>query len=221
MRERGVPKNTSEIFRGNIIEPELPIEKVRGCLAASAMFAGKASCGRDSLPRVMSGSVMRALNGVKPERKEILTRSGPFVASVTHVNLLLAPEVTFYCRATDTEEFARLTRAACDGGHIGAKHNVGYGKITGVKIEGAGADWSMERDGVPTRPLPVDRFRGMVNDDAPVAFVTYKCPYWLMEEAVDCYVPPASQYMPGSLDFDKIEDGLSEALGQAAGGQKK
>lgn len=210
----------------NILDADLPIEQEGGCYAASGMFIeGITVTGEDTIIRVMPNSFVAKLGSFSPNNKELNTSCGQYVSSMHKIITIHTPEVAFYARATDVDEFARLLKMFRDGGRLGGKGSIGYGQISYVRIEATENDWGLMRDGIPTRPLPVTAFRDKVNKDVPVEKVGYKPPYWHYVNQDWCFVPPVSQYMPvrdaaGSVG-DIIGQRITKLQEQNAGKKKK
>lgn len=212
MVDKGIFKNTSEDAPENLIDPILPLVRRGDCYAASAMFVEQAAYRRDTIVRRMGAGMMERLHSFMPDRAELKTSQGPYTATMTPVNILSTPEVVFYCHVTDMQEFVRLSRLVKQGGHIGAKHNVGYGQISGMRIDPVREDWSYVREGVPTRPLPAVEFASLVNPGTGISHATYRPPYWYQGYATDCFLPPVSQWMPENAAADELKARMEQRL---------
>lgn len=212
MIDNGFYKNTSEDAQVNLVDPVLPLERRGYCYAASAMFVERAAYRKDTLSRTMDAGTMQAVHRFSPDELEMKTSQGPFTAVMTPVNIFSAPEIAFYCNVTDMQKFVRLSKMVKQGGYIGAKHNIGYGQISGMRIVPVREDWSYVRDGVPTRPLPVKEFASMVRPGTGISYATYRAPYWYQGYATDCFLPPISQWMPENVDTGRLKARLEQRL---------
>lgn len=212
MVDKGVHKNTSEDAPENLVDPMLPLERRGYCYAASAMFVERAAYRKDTIIRNMDAGTMEVVYRFAPDDVELTTSHGPFTAAMMPVNILSTPEIAFYCNVTDMQEFVRLSKLVKQGGYIGAKHNVGYGQISGLRIEPVKEDWSYIREGVPTRPLPAMEFISQVKPGTGISHATYRAPYWYQGYATDCFLPPVSQWLPENVDTDKLKAELKQKL---------
>jgi len=212
MIDKGLCKNTSEDAPENLVDPVLPLARRGGCYAASAMFVENAAYRKDIILRKMDEGVMKDMYRFAPNDTTLTTNHGPFAAVMVPVNLLATPEINFYCYVTDMQEFVRLSKLVKQGGYVGAKHNIGFGQISGMRIDPVKEDWSYVREAVPTRPLPAREFITLVRPGTGISHATYRPPYWFQGYATDCFLPPISQWMPDNIDTDRLKADLEQKL---------
>ncbi len=126
------------------------------------------------------------------------SKSGPFRQFYERYLLLCTPYIEFYVSTDSLDDLGDLLHRVKQLGYIGSKHNVGYGKLRerdGIEVFDAKVDYSVWKDGKPTRPVPVDS----VSEKLPLAiqYVSYRPPYFHMANKKECYIPPAEQWYPG------------------------
>lgn len=69
---------------------------------------------------------------------------------------------------------------------IGKKTSQGYGRVARWDVEPWPHDWSVERDGQPTRAIPIG---GAFSLDDHILYAGYRPPYWLPANQAMCRVP--------------------------------
>lgn len=93
--------------------------------------------------------------------------------------------ITFYARG-DVKEVERLLMTYIT--HIGKKASQGYGEILNFTVEKIAEDYSLVKNGKPTRPIPIDadiKFE----DDVQLFKHALLPPYWRTDNLVACYMP--------------------------------
>jgi hypothetical protein len=213
MKEKGYFKTSSENIKDNLVFPDLPIKRVGNCYASSAMFVpeGAAFIQEDILNK--TGSWKRGMAMHRPDTPYV-TDTKEFRIAQIKVWLLATPYIDFYVNVTDDDKFFRLLTKVNDNHFLGAKHAVGFGYITKITFDDVKEDWSFMKDGIPTRPLPVELFKGKVKDGVSEGKSTYYPPYWFYQNQDDCYLPPVEQYTPqvSKSLFDSVEHELMAQL---------
>lgn len=129
------------------------------------------------------------VDGVQVEmtaRKLNLT-SGRYKELRVALPTVWAPEIVWYA-VGDSEGLANLLAYAPA---IGKKVSQGNGWVAEWVVEPWPADWSLLRDGVATRslPLPLARQLGAAGDELVMG---YRPPYYVRTHQERCIVPPAS-----------------------------
>jgi CRISPR type IV-associated protein Csf3 len=148
---------------------------------------------------------------VKTKKKRIPLMAGHFKSSMVSIPTSLAKEVRFYVRGNIDEckwLFANVTA-------LGKDRNKGYGAVQSMSIEEIPEDWSLFRDGVVMRPIPVREMpvgwmqSGM---QAAVMNLTFAPPYWNRAAAVQC-VAPGSRLagFPAGQCWDAVEELCGES----------
>jgi len=102
------------------------------------------------------------------------------------IGLVVVPArtVTFYAKgeASKIEELLHGLPA------LGKKRADGFGFVSGFEVEEVEEDWSLVRDGVAMRPLPV----GMLAWRSDAVMMAYRPPYWSKRNITLC-APPGAQ----------------------------
>ena len=208
MQEHGYTKTPTEINQENLVVPELPIKKRGNCYLASGMFLPKHTYSRaDAITK--RGDTTTKIGKTLPEFLPSGTCMSPGLIRYT---ALATPYVDFYADVTDPDEFIRLLRKVDS---IGPKSSIGYGRVVDKEccvIEGYELEYRTE-EGLPTRPLPVELFKGEISSDAPIGYSTYYAPYWFTKNKAKCYLPTPNQYSPlPTMDETTFDDIRMEAL---------
>jgi hypothetical protein len=213
MQEKGYFKTSSENIKDNLVFPDLPIKRVGNCYAASAMFVpnGAAFIQEDILNK--TGSWKHGMAIHRPDTPyQVKTKE--FRIYQIKVWLLATPYIDFYINVTNDDKFFKLLEKVNNNHFLGAKHAVGFGRIVRIDCGKAEKDWSFMKDGIPTRPLPVELFKGKVKAGVSEGKSTYYPPYWFYQNQDDCYLPPVEQYTPQVSKnlFDSVEHELMTQL---------
>ncbi len=191
MLKEGYTKTPSEQNPANLKFFELPLEKIgEKCYAASAMF----------LP---SSAVMLPTVVIKPaDWKFPMAKHAPTTTYEKSVGWqqacmepyweLATPYIDFYFKG-DPKGVADLLSIIYKGRYIGPKRAAGYGLIRRIELRRNVEDWSVWRNGLPTRPVPV-----AIAGEKPglkAEWTTYHAPYWATANNAWCYTPPVEQWV--------------------------
>lgn len=145
---------------------------------------------------------------VKTKKKRIPLMSGHFKSTMVSIPTSLATEVRFYARGSLDEckwLFANVTA-------LGKDRNKGYGAVQSMNIEEVPEDWSLFRDGVVMRPIPVREMpEGWMQPgtQASVMNLTHAPPYWNRAAAVQCVAPGSRLVSPRAEQCWQAVDGLN------------
>lgn len=72
---------------------------------------------------------------------------------------------------------------------MGKKCSQGFGHIKSITVKSSEHDWSVVKDGVPMRPIPVSGARGFNLDCDVKMYYAYRAPYWHRANMTQCYMP--------------------------------
>lgn len=214
-REKGLVKTPTENMKSQLIFPELPLELINGrYYAASAMFLPE-----DAPTTMRMDGLVKPADWCDAFAHHIPSARNNFFrantmwsrAAMEKFWLLTTPYIDFYARITDVETFQRYMARLRKSGFIGSKHRMGFGKILGIDVQQVKDDWSLYRDGLPTRPIPVQDFEGA--GDAAKGMSTIYPPYWFTANEELCCLPRQSQYIPRE-HLDEMEGKLQEMFRQ-------
>lgn len=101
-------------------------------------------------------------------------------------------QIIFYCRGNIAEVRRLLTTYIT---HIGKKASQGYGEIANITVEEIEEDYSLFKDGMPTRPIPVKQYHEymeycMQNGlQCNIQLHPANPPYWRTDNLIQCYMP--------------------------------
>lgn len=118
-------------------------------------------------------------------QKRIYMGQGYFRAYVMRKVYVPARRVVFY-GCGDVDAVARLVRDYVVG--LGDDFRIGFGVVRSWRIEEMPEDWSLVRDGIAMRPIPVD----MCDEYEDAVYLAYKPPYWNPRNVALC-VPPGAR----------------------------
>ena len=213
-RDRGLFKCPAENSPEQILFPELPLVQLSPMLyGASTMFLPTPMelHGNTHLVGCRMEVINKMANWDRPFQSQIRRGmkdirnftdkkgSGMLRADLVRYWSLSTPFVTFYFATEDFEALAGyFNRIPTDCFGIGAKPRVGYGRIVKVEFKEIPEEkcFHFQKDGVPTRPIPVDGpFHGKFPDDT-IGIGTWRPPYFSPISRTLCYIPHASQYLP-------------------------
>ena len=150
---------------------------------------------------------------VRTKKKRIPLMSGHFKSTMVSIPTVLVKEVRFYVRGNIDEckwLFANVTA-------LGKDRNKGYGAVKSMSIEEIPEDWSLVKDGIVMRPIPVGEVPTkwmQPGTQANVMTLTYMPPYWNRAAAVPCVAPgsriaPVEQSYWDAVDDLCVADGIS------------
>lgn len=220
-RDRGLFKCPAENSPEQILFPELPlVQLIPKLYGTSTMFlpTPKELHGESHLVGCRTEIINKSANWDRPFRLQIRRgmkdiqnftdkkAAGAFRADLACYWSLSTPFVSFYFATEDFEALAGyLNRISTDCFGIGAKSRAGYGRIAKVEFKEVPEEkcFYYQKDGVPTRPIPVNSpFHGKFSDDT-IGIGTWRPPYFSSISRTLCYVPPASQYLPQTPEVDR------------------
>lgn len=70
---------------------------------------------------------------------------------------------------------------------IGKKCSQGFGSVKSITVESSEHDWSIVKDGVPMRPIPIS---AQFDLDCDVeTYFAFRPPYWHRQNLTQCYMP--------------------------------
>jgi len=125
----------------------------------------------------------RYLNFEKVKRRKLERGKGFF--RVFRIGLVVVPArtVTFYAKG----EPSRIEELLQGLPALGKKHAAGFGFISRFEVEEVGEDWSLVKDGIAMRPLPVS----MLSSYSDAVMMAYRPPYWSKRNVALCAPPGA------------------------------
>ena len=198
-KEKGFFKTPSEDDPENILFPDLPLNIVSPkCYAASSMFVPEtATMHPEVFVRTANWQYFFAKQGSKIKNTKYKIDTTWLRAGQEKYWLMVTPYIDFYFECSDWDKLRQYLKIIKDVGFIGAKRAVGYGMINKIKLFIESEDYSILKDGLPTRPLPVKEFNGKVSKSSPIGISSYYAPYWL---AYCCCSPflslPCPRHLP-------------------------
>ena len=183
----------------------LPLKKTAGIYHASVSFFDTSKA---FATKIYKRFCERHLDLRRVRKKKIDTSRGHFRAFMINLIYIPARTVTFYA-CGDPDELQQLLRFLPG---LGKKIAIGYGFIKDFSIQEINEDYSIVKDGVAMRPIPVP----LVHSASDVVAMAYKPPYWAKEFVAPC-VPPGAQVNLGenfTQNF-KLGEVLRELKGEA------
>lgn len=217
-KEKGLLKTPAEDDPDNILFPELPLKKIsQKCYAASAMFVpAEATMYPEILIRNADYKYFFARQGTKIKSTKYIIDTTWCRSAQEKYWLMATPYIDFYFRCTNWDKLYKYLKILKTIGFIGSKRAAGFGMINKITISKDSEDYSILRNGLPTRPLPLANFSDKIpkNLSVPTGMSNYYAPYWLSCNMVMCYLPQNSQYLPQmkQSNFDMIKNILKENL---------
>lgn len=118
-----------------------------------------------------------------PGRGKVTLSNGHYRTWLLQTVYVPAESVTFH----GVGLLGHLTDLLGDLTHLGNDTRIGWGLVDHWSIEPSREDWSLARDGIATRPLPV-RLLAEWDDEA---WLTWHAPYWDRRRAERCAPPGA------------------------------
>lgn len=95
------------------------------------------------------------------------------------------PEIKFYCVGNAPLILELLEPIS----FIGKKRSQGFGKVRKVFIDEIKEDYSVIKEGVLTRPVPVEEISLYSIIEGPIIQMGYKAPYYWPENIAFCFAP--------------------------------
>jgi hypothetical protein len=118
-------------------------------------------------------------------RKKIRIGSGEFKRYDIPMPYTSAEEIIFYANGNKAE----IERLLAYIPSIGKKRTQGYGNIRTWQVDQSEHDWSIVKDGVPMRPIPISEAT-LFNLECDVEmFFAYRPPYWHRKNMTRCFMP--------------------------------
>lgn len=168
-----VPENKSELFY--IPLPIKPVGTKELFYAASIGFPKQAV---DGVARWRKTTEIES-------KKKISIGSGEFKRYDMPMPYTSAEEIIFYVNGNKAE-IERLLQFIPS---IGKKRTQGYGNVRTWQVEQSEHDWSIVRDGVPMRPIPVSEAEQFNLKCDVEMFFAVRPPYWHRSNLTKCFMP--------------------------------
>jgi hypothetical protein len=119
-------------------------------------------------------------------KKKIQIGSGQYKLYDMPIPTMWAQSWFFYANG-NMKEIRRLLQKHISA--IGKKCSQGFGAIKEISIESHEHDWSVIKNGVPMRPIPVSEAQ-IFNIDCNIEmYYAYRPPYWHRQNFTQCYMP--------------------------------
>lgn len=118
-------------------------------------------------------------------KKQIRIGSGQYKMYDMPMPTMYAYTWTFYANGNIAEVRRLLTTHISA---IGKKCSQGFGAIRNIAVEPSEHDWSVLRDGIPMRPIPVSVNCKSIDCDVKM-FFAFRPPYWHRVNMTECYMP--------------------------------
>lgn len=193
MLKQGIRKAPSEHYVKNLIYPILPFAKESECYAISASFFPKESFFEETM-LLRTADFQKSFASHHVGNASIHSGEGAYRAIRDNYWKLITPYLEFFAKG-DIEGIAGLTEIILKFGYLSGKRASGYGKILNAEITAAEGDWSLWRDGQPTRNVPV-----LQGEKLREGIIVKECghcpPYWHTGLWRKCYVPPHDMHFP-------------------------
>jgi CRISPR type IV-associated protein Csf3 len=210
-------KTPAEITKGNFDPPELPLDKVDDIpglefYKASMMFVPpEAYWSSDTFVKKSDAFEAMHEHGVGSPNILRDKSQGIFRGGMEPFLFLNTPYVDFYFSG-DYDAVVDLKGDLERLGYIGAKHNAGCGAILKIRvkhIKDPKMDYSVFKDGRPTRPIPVEYFPDGLRGTA-IERCGFRPPYEYVGSKARCYVPPPEQWYP-QMQMDSVLEQIRDA----------
>jgi hypothetical protein len=118
-------------------------------------------------------------------KKKIRIGSGEYKRYDMPMPYTSAEEIIFYANG-NKGEIERLLQYIPG---IGKKRTQGYGNVRKWQVESLEDDWSIVKDGIPMRPIPVSEAEPFdLKCTVEILFAT-RSPYWHRKNLTHCYMP--------------------------------
>jgi len=119
-------------------------------------------------------------------KKKIAVGSGQYKMYDMPMPTVWAESWIFYANG-NIDEVRRLLTTHISA--IGKKCSQGFGSIKRITVEPSEHDWSVIKNGVPMRPIPVRSAGGFGLDGDVEMYYAYRPPYWHRVNLTRCYMP--------------------------------
>jgi hypothetical protein len=168
-----IPENKTDVFY--IPLPIKQIGKTEPFYCASIGFPDKAV-----------GGTVRWRKHIEIEsKKKIRIGSGEFKRYNMPMPYTSTEHLLFYANANKKEIERLLTYIPS----IGKKRTQGYGNVRSWKVESIEQDWSVVKDGVPMRPIPLSESAPFNLNNVIEMLFAVRPPYWHRSNLTKAYVP--------------------------------
>ena len=117
--------------------------------------------------------------------KKIRIGSGEFKRYDMPMPYTSAEEIIFYTNGNKAE----IERLLAYIPGIGKKRTQGYGNVRTWQVEQSEHDWSIVKDGVPMRPIPISEAATFNLKCDVEMFFAYRPPYWHRSNLTRCFMP--------------------------------
>lgn len=196
----GRSKTPAELIPENLILPELPLELIDNKFyAASAGFTAPNSFFKPTLYN-RSADLIHTFDNVKTGAVANQTSVGIFQSAQEPYWELFTEYVDFYARVIDLERLRYMLDIIKHIGTLGAKKSTASGRIYSIEITKAENDYSLWKDGQPTRPIPVSsqacNFPQPEQNLLIKDFCSSRPPYWSAILHEECYISPTNMHLP-------------------------
>lgn len=119
-------------------------------------------------------------------KKKITIGSGTYKIYDMPIPTQYAESWIFYANG-DISEVRRLLTTHISS--IGKKCSQGFGEVKKIEVAASDHDWSVVKDGVPMRPIPVSEAGGFDLDCDVQMFFAFRPPYWHRLNLTECFMP--------------------------------
>ncbi|MEA3324443.1 MAG: hypothetical protein U9Q37_04810, partial [Euryarchaeota archaeon] len=123
---------------------------------------------------------------IESKTKKIDVGSGQYKIYAMPMPTMWAESWVFYANG-NIEEVVRLLTTHISA--IGKKCSQGFGSIKRITADPSEHDWSVIKDSVPMRPIPVSSAREFDLDCNVEMYYAYRPPYWHRANLTQCYMP--------------------------------
>lgn len=171
------PVSFTRFYRGAV----MPFAQTRDVFHASVAWL---DCNEASTATVYKRFSEQQSHLIKTDRKTIDVSRGHFRAYAMVLPYVPARTATFYARGNLKETLRLLSFLP----GLGKKVAYGYGMIKSVSVEETAEDYSLVKDGVAMRPLPLD----LGFKSSELMMLAYRPPYWDKRLVRPC-VPPGAR----------------------------
>lgn len=164
-----------------LIDLPLPLRRTGSVWHGSVMIPeGASEAGMDFYNKKWHG---QPPNGLTKTEFRLVLAQGPLRNVLNDVMTLDVPTLAFYACGLEDE-----VRGLVQGIHsLGAHRAKGYGWVTKVRVERMHTDYSLWRNGVPMRPIPITEVPDYRRHYyGPAAF---KPPHWYVAHQALCVLP--------------------------------
>lgn len=198
--KNGLTKTPSEENAAELKFPELPIRKISPrCYAASAGILPPEAILK---PTQFVRHADWAAAAAKHKAPDIAYQvAAGFMQAVQEMHwLTVTPYIDFYAEIEDEAETMDLLSVLWESRHLGSKRGSGFGLIGEILADEMTekTNYSIWKNGRPTRPLPVEAVGE--HPELTKEWAAECAPYWHPANKTWCYMPPVEQYRPARTE---------------------